>query len=86
MTTRLDEYIATLPASAQGIVTRALRKQGARSNAIKAKCLDCCHFDRDEVRNCQVWRCPLHPWRPFQNTPKKHPSPKSDEPVPEAAT
>jgi hypothetical protein len=64
---RLERYLDGVPTSAKGIVTRAHRKTGGRQNAIKAKCLDCCNWDRDEVANCTVLVCPLHPWRPFQD-------------------
>ena len=35
--------------------------------AIKAKCLDCCCWQREEVRNCQSYACPLWNLRPFQS-------------------
>ena len=79
MNDRIDDYVASVPVSAQGIVGRAMRREGGRTNAIRAACLSCCHFDRDVVRNCAVWRCPLHPWRPYQNAAE-------NEPVSEAAT
>ena len=48
----------------RGTLTRAFAGSGGRSNAIKAKCLNCCHFDRDAVTNCTVILCPLHAFRP----------------------
>jgi hypothetical protein len=63
---RISEYLAGIPVSAKGIVTRAMGKTGGRSNAIKAKCLDCSGWDRAEIADCLVLTCPLHPWRPFQ--------------------
>ena len=32
-------------------------------NAIKAKCLDCSADDRNEVKLCDLERCPLWPYR-----------------------
>ena len=29
-------------------------------------CLDCCHWDREEIKHCTVILCPLHSFRPFQ--------------------
>ena len=63
---KVEKYLAAIPVSARGIVTRAMGKTGGRMNAIKAKCLDCCHFNREEVRLCATVTCPLNPWRPFQ--------------------
>lgn len=65
-TQKLKKYLDGIPVSARGIVSRAMAKTGGRMNAIKAKCLDCCHFNRKEVRLCSVITCPLNPWRPFQ--------------------
>lgn len=31
--------------------------------AIRAKCLDCCCGQPNEVRLCTIERCPLHPFR-----------------------
>ena len=46
---------------------RALLKQVPRSVAIKTKCLSCCNFEREEVRYCAVYTCPLNPYRPYQS-------------------
>lgn len=31
--------------------------------AIKAKCLDCCGYNKTEVRNCSATDCPLYLFR-----------------------
>ncbi|NQV37297.1 MAG: hypothetical protein HQ509_04720 [Candidatus Marinimicrobia bacterium] len=31
--------------------------------AIRKKCLDCCCDSINEVRNCQIIRCPIYPYR-----------------------
>lgn len=40
--------------------------QKSRALAVKLKCLDCCCFQREEVRRCPVASCPLWGLRPFQ--------------------
>ena len=35
--------------------------------AIKAKCLDCCCGQREEVRECPAKDCPLWQYRPGKN-------------------
>lgn len=45
--------------------------------AIRAKCLDCCCWQKNEVKYCAVMDCPLHPYRMGHNPyikrkPKKH--------------
>ncbi len=32
------------------------------TEAIYAKCLDCCCNDIGEVKNCPITQCPLYPW------------------------
>lgn len=66
MTARQQNYSETAPVSARGAIVRAFQRVGGRANAIRAKCLACCNFDRDEIRHCTVETCPLHSFRPFQ--------------------
>ena len=35
--------------------------------AIRAKCIDCCVGEMAEVRNCQIEKCPLYPFRMGKN-------------------
>lgn len=46
-----------------------------RSQAIRAKCLDCCCDNSVEVRNCSVTKCPLWNFRMGhevgENAPKR---------------
>ncbi len=60
------KYLETVPMSAKLLLERALTKECSPRTAIKAKCMDCCHFDRQEVASCTVVVCPLHAYRPFQ--------------------
>lgn len=53
-----------IPVSQQGIFQRAYSGK-SRASAVKAKCLDCCGFDRKEAQNCTVVSCPLHLYNPF---------------------
>lgn len=59
-------HLATVPASAAGIIERAYRRTGGRSNAIKAMCLQCTGYDRKTIKECTTGACALHSWRPFQ--------------------
>lgn len=34
--------------------------------AINQKCLECCCGSHNEVRDCRIKSCALHPYRPFQ--------------------
>lgn len=39
--------------------------------AIRAKCLDCCCWQQQEVRLCPATGCPLHPYRMGKNPNRK---------------
>lgn len=65
---RISETIADAPTSARGILKRAFEGSGGRKNAIAAMCLHCTGYDRETVRNCTGWSCPLWQWRPFQSS------------------
>jgi len=38
-------------------------EQITRSKAIRLKCMDCCGFQNNEVRNCPATYCALWPFR-----------------------
>jgi len=40
----------------------------SRSDAIKAKCLDCSDYSASEIRDCEAYSCPLRNVRPYQNS------------------
>jgi hypothetical protein len=63
---RQAAYLHRVPIKSRGIVGKAFAEACSPRQAIKAKCLDCGGFDRDEVRLCTVATCPLCPWRPYQ--------------------
>jgi hypothetical protein len=48
------------------IQARALDGTGGRANAVKAKCLECCNWQKGEVSACQIRDCPLWHYRPYQ--------------------
>jgi hypothetical protein len=64
--TRQAAYLRRVPVKSRGIVGKAFGQSCSPRQAIKAKCLDCSCFDREEVRDCRVSVCPLWPWRPYQ--------------------
>ena len=35
----------------------------SRTDAMRAKCLDCCCWQEKEVKECTIKGCPLHPYR-----------------------
>ena len=63
---KVDEYVEQIPVSARSICDKAFSGESSALNAIRAKCLDCSCWQRDEITHCRVLRCPLWKWRPYQ--------------------
>jgi hypothetical protein len=61
-----ERYLEGIPVLSRGVMERAFAGTGSPRNAIKAKCLDCSNWQRQEITHCRVLTCPLHAWRPFQ--------------------
>ena len=81
---RLAKMIAEAPASVRGILKRAFDGTGGRKNAVQAMCLACTGYDRETVRTCTGWSCPLWKWRPFQSsaeTPRKQRVAEQEKPA-----
>jgi hypothetical protein len=67
-----QEFLATsVPPSARGLMAGAFAGTVSPRQAIKAACLACCCYDRAEVAGCTVILCPLHRYRPYQETCRK---------------
>jgi len=45
---------------------RVFLAQGTPRAAIKAKCLECTGYERDEITTCTGYGCPLWAYRPYQ--------------------
>ena len=75
---RADRFALVIfqaPESAKGTLKRAFSGSGGRANAIKAMCLTCVGYQREEIANCTGFSCPLWAYRPFQkstNTTDNH--------------
>jgi hypothetical protein len=39
----------------------------SKAAAVKAKCIECCNFQKAEVKRCDIEGCPLWRYRPYQN-------------------
>ena len=64
---RVAYVLRHTPESAKGCLKRAFSGSGGRANAIKAMCLTCVGYDRQEIKNCTGYGCPLWAYRPFQD-------------------
>jgi hypothetical protein len=64
---RVAKMIAEAPERTCGILRRAFDGTASPRDAIKAQCLACVGYDRQEVTNCTGYTCPLWMYRPYQN-------------------
>jgi hypothetical protein len=58
--------LVQFPLAYRSVVKAA--QEGSLRAAIKAKCLDCSNFQREEIKYCQVVDCALYPIRPYQES------------------
>lgn len=65
---KIDAYVEqSVPDKHKLATQRALLGQITRSTAIRVKCLQCCGYQRDEIKVCSVITCALFPVRPYQD-------------------
>jgi len=64
--TRYKDFFSILPNSYHKLFNDIFVGQIRGQKLLKAKCLDCCNFDRSLVQECEIVLCPLHQTRPYQ--------------------
>lgn len=63
---RVLEIVSLAPESVQKSLREAFSGSASPRQAIKAMCLTCTGYERDTIRNCTGYACPLWSYRPFQ--------------------
>ncbi len=63
---KVVEFLEKTPVLYRGQMERAFLAKSSPRGAIKAMCLSCSCFVREEITHCQVALCPLHAYRPYQ--------------------
>ena len=66
----LSSHIKSLPSSMQKLFYDVFIGKLSYPRAVKAKCLDCSCYQRDEITKCTVETYPLYRLRPYQSKPK----------------
>jgi len=51
----------------KGVLVKAYKGTASPRAAIKAKCLECCSYERVFIRDCTSYSCPLWAYRPYQS-------------------
>lgn len=64
---KVDNYLQlSVPDKHKTGTERALKGMMGKALALKQKCLQCCGYQREEVKVCAVVTCALWPVRPYQ--------------------
>ena len=63
---RTEQVVSEAPESAKNTLRRAFSGSASPRAAIKAQCLVCVGYDRNAIRDCTGFSCPLWEYRPFQ--------------------
>ena len=79
-------FLESVPSLSRGLIARSLAGSASPRQAIKAFCLACTQYDRDEITHCPVWRCPLHAYRPRWPSALAEGSDPGEEPVSDVET
>lgn len=64
-----------IPPKYRGIFEKAY-SGSSRTTALKAKCLECCCFQKRQVETCKSRSCPLWNYRPYGKNTRKKPAVK----------
>lgn len=65
MNKKFKSYFNNLPKSYQKLFLDLFYAKSNRTRAIKAKCLDCSSYQKEEIINCTIEYCPLYHFRPY---------------------
>lgn len=63
---QIADRLSQMPPTSKGTYLRAM-KGNSPTAAIKAHCMECVGWQREEVRQCTGRACPLFPYRPFKD-------------------
>ncbi len=69
---RIARRRADMPQAYRRTYDRALSGKSLRA-AVKASCLECMGWQREDVRACTAYPCPLWPYRDYQESADKTP-------------
>ena len=75
---KVVEFLGKTPPMYRSAMESAFLGKPSKTTAIKAMCLSCSSFVREEITHCQVVLCPLHAYRPYQ---AKAPTAKRPQPA-----
>lgn len=64
-----DERLNQMPPNYHNTYRKALQRKSMAA-AVKSQCLECCGWQKEEVKLCTDLGCPLYKYRPFSRSRK----------------
>lgn len=62
---QINERVKAMPERYRNNYRKAMSGM-SKAAALKAFCLECTNWEREEVRKCTSPACPLYPYRPYK--------------------
>ena len=62
-----EKILSNIPETMQRPFKSSYLGKKCFPDIIKAKCLDCSGYERQEVKNCTVTSCPIWRFRPYKD-------------------
>ena len=64
---QIAERRSGIPRAYRKTYDKAVTGKSLRA-AVNSQCIECCHYQIEEVRNCSDLACPLYAVRPYQGS------------------
>lgn len=65
--TQRSNYLKLVPRLYRVLMYDVFNGKNSYAKAVKAKCLDCAQYQKNEIKKCAVITCPLFEMRPYQD-------------------
>ena len=65
---KTSKRMKAMPKRYRSIYQRAFSGKASPREAIKAFCLECVGWQREEIKKCTCSACPLYAYRPYQSS------------------
>jgi len=65
MNDKIQKRLNDMPSAYRNIYKKAMAGKN-RAAGVKAFCLECMGWQRNEIKNCDSVACPLYPYKPYK--------------------
>lgn len=67
---KFGSYLKCIPNSYRKLWLDSFDGTASKTRALKAKCLECSAYQKEEIRGCPARQCPLWRYRPYKTSEK----------------